>query len=304
MLKTRLWMGSLLIGLGLLILCEERWSAPWYPLLIAATCVSAILGAGEFCSLLDPGLRPNTRLCQSGIVFILLANLATPAASTLFIPAQWSGWPTILLTWATGAGALFALEFWQFTGPRQCVPRLALALFVLFYLGILPSFLLQIRWLPPSGGPELPSRSTWSLALVLFVTKGGDIGAYFTGKFLAGPILGKHALAPRLSPKKTWEGLIGGLLTSVAIAWIIVRAAGAESTPLPRVIAFGLTVGIAGVFGDLAESLIKRDCHRKDASATLPGFGGVLDLIDSLLGAAPVAYLWLGTPFFQFWENN
>ena len=131
-----------------------------------------------------------------------------------------------------------------------------------------------------------------ALALTVFVPKGNDIGAYFTGKFLTGRVLGRTPLTPLLSPKKTWQGAIGGMIVSVAVALGINELG--PVLPFGRLgaIGFGLSVGLAGVLGDLAESLIKRDLQAKDASKSVPGFGGVLDVIDSLLFAAPVAWLW------------
>jgi phosphatidate cytidylyltransferase len=98
-------------------------------------------------------------------------------------------------------------------------------------------------------------------------------------------------MTPLLSPKKTWEGLVGGLAAAVATAWAINRL-GAGLSDLAAM-GLGLTAGLAGVLGDLAESLIKRDCQRKDASRVMPGFGGVLDVVDSVLFAAPLTYCWL-----------
>ncbi len=98
-----------------------------------------------------------------------------------------------------------------------------------------------------------------------------------------------------LSPKKTWEGAAGGLtlgtLTAIGIdQWGPVPLLGKS---LSREIGFGVTLGIAGMLGDLAESLVKRACRQKDASAAVPGFGGVLDVVDAVIFAAPVGYLWL-----------
>jgi phosphatidate cytidylyltransferase len=105
--------------------------------------------------------------------------------------------------------------------------------------------------------------------------------------------LGRHPLAPLLSPKKTWEGAIGGL-AAAALAAIGINSAGPVIPGgVLSTVGFGLALGSAGILGDLAESLIKRDCRRKDASQVLPGFGGVLDVIDAILFAAPVAYGWL-----------
>lgn len=156
---------------------------------------------------------------------------------------------------------------------------------IVAYLGLLPSFFAQLRWLE---GPGEPNRGTLALALAIFVPKMGDTGAYFTGR-----LLGRHRMAPVLSPKKTWEGAAGGLATAVLAAIGIDSLGPVLRGGIGAAIGFGITVGLAGLLGDLAESLIKRDCRRKDASQAMPGFGGVLDVVDSIVFAAPVAYWWL-----------
>src|SRR5262249_13130228 len=130
-------------------------------------------------------------------------------------------------------------------------------------------------------------RGTLALVLAIFVPKFCDVGAYFTGRFL-----GRHRATPVLSPKKTWEGFAGGMVASVATA-LAVHAIGPGFTSWPSAVAFGLVGGVVGIVGDLAESMVKRDCQRKDASAVVPGFGGVLDVVDSIVFAAPVVYWWL-----------
>jgi phosphatidate cytidylyltransferase len=191
----------------------------------------------------------------------------------------------MLLGLAVGASVVgFLVEMRRFTGPQRITERLALTGFVILYLGLLPSCLAQLRWLPDS---------TWAIALAVFVPKGNDIGAYFTGKFLTGRLLGRHPMTPHLSPKKTWQGLTGGMVVSAVLAVGLNAWSGGILGSWPLAVAFGLVVGTAGVLGDLAESLLKRDLQTKDASQTIPGFGGVLDVVDSLLFAAPVAYLWL-----------
>src|SRR5205807_2466319 len=157
------------------------------------------------------------------------------------------------------------------------------------YLGLLPSFLAQLRWPAGVGDERFSEAGTLSLALAVFVPKCADVGAYFAGR-----LFGRHAMAPVLSPKKTWEGAAGGLAASVAAAIGMDRIGSAPVLAnLWAEAGFGVTVGLAGMLGDLAESLLKRDCRQKDASHVVPGFGGVLDVVDSVVFAAPVAYCWL-----------
>jgi phosphatidate cytidylyltransferase len=123
------------------------------------------------------------------------------------------------------------------------------------------------------------------LATVLLITKLGDIGAY-----LVGSRFGKTPLIPRISPKKTIEGAIGGLIFSILGAFISRPFLGFSYLHL---IVLGIVFGIVGQLGDLSESLIKRDCQVKDSGKILPGMGGILDEIDSLLFTAPTFYFYM-----------
>ena len=119
---------------------------------------------------------------------------------------------------------------------------------------------------------------------ILLCVKATDIGAYFTGK-----TLGRHKLIRWLSPGKTWEGLAGGLAVASLVGLACAPALGELSWWQGLI--FGGVVGFVGQCGDLLESLMKRDADVKDSGSFIPGFGGVLDVIDSPLVAAPVAYL-------------
>ncbi len=130
----------------------------------------------------------------------------------------------------------------------------------------------------------------------IFVVKCSDAGAYFVGK-----AFGRHKLAPRVSPGKTWEGAVGGLIAAATAAWafhywILPRfIANSVANPTAHggtfVLIYAVCLYSAGVLGDLAESMLKRSAAKKDSAGWLPGLGGFLDVIDSILWAAPVAYL-------------
>lgn len=140
-------------------------------------------------------------------------------------------------------------------------------------------------------GVHLPlMTASWGMpaaVLLLLIVFGGDTGAYFAGR-----AFGKKKLFERVSPKKTWAGVFGGLAASVAIT---VWYTGREFPELGagHAVAMALLVGSAGVVGDLVESMVKRACKVKDSGSIMPGHGGALDRVDSVLMGAPVMYLYL-----------
>ena len=120
------------------------------------------------------------------------------------------------------------------------------------------------------------------------VTKLCDIGAFTFGR-----LFGKHKMIPRISPNKTYEGAVGGLLFSIGGAVIFYLAGLFPLQNMWTVVLFGFVVGVIGIFGDLAESLLKRGSGAKDSGTLVPGFGGLLDVVDSMLLSTPVAYVML-----------
>jgi phosphatidate cytidylyltransferase len=274
MLQTRLWMGAILIALTIGVLAVDQFLGPWYPFLFVFILALALASCYELLQLLGTAIRLPTWLCYACVAAILTTNW----------PARVYGGPNAWMWIAGTFGAVllscFMVEMATFRDPGSSVLRIALVVFIAAYLGWLPCFLVQLRW------SDSDLRSNIALALAIFVPKSCDIGAYFTGR-----LLGRHPMTPVLSPKKTWEGLAGGLIVSSLAAFGINRLGGGLSDL--AALGFGVTAGGAGVLGDLAESLIKRDCQKKDASQVVPGFGGVLDVVDSVLFAAPVAYFWL-----------
>jgi phosphatidate cytidylyltransferase len=298
MLRTRLWMGGALIALTAGVLVVDYRLTPWYPFLFAMVLGLTIAACHELLGLAAASGKAVRWLCCVGVVAMAAANWWPHVASQILGQgvSAWERqpWQWVVSTFAAVVLAAFLVEMATFQAPGESVRRIALAIFVVAYLGLLPSFLAQLRWLPDSAngnGGSSGSRATAALAITIFVPKCCDIGAYFTGR-----LLGRHPMAPVLSPKKTWEGAAGGLAAATATALAFdLLSGGLRLFPggLLLAAAFGLTVGIAGMLGDLAESLIKRDCQRKDASQAVPGFGGVLDVVDSVVFAAPVAYWWL-----------
>ena len=156
------------------------------------------------------------------------------------------------------------------------------------YLGGLCWFLMALR-VKHSHDPNRFQGSTAAMVMILLVVKSTDIGAFFGGK-----ALGKHKLIPWLSPGKTWEGLFFGLITAALVSLACTRIWPKHLNTfhsIPKALFLGAVLGAVGQAGDLLESLIKRDAGVKDSGRLIPGFGGVLDLIDSPLLAAPFAYL-------------
>jgi len=184
---------------------------------------------------------------------------------------------------------------WSVHRTEGAVAVAAVTMLALIYMGLLPGFLLAIRrW-----------HSAWVVFGILLIIKSCDIGAYFTGR-----AFGRHKLIEWLSPKKTWEGLAGGVALSAAVAvglaWLNTRfeIAGlwqlregkmvyeVNDFHLLRSMGAGALFGAFGQFGDLVASLFKRDAGIKDSGNSIPGFGGLLDVVDSPIVVAPLAY-WL-----------
>jgi phosphatidate cytidylyltransferase len=161
--------------------------------------------------------------------------------------------------------------------------------FGLFYIPWLFSFLTKIIYLTPRLESGLTTGQYYVLYLVA-VTKFSDMGAYVFGS-----LFGRHPFAPHISPKKTWEGFAGALISSLLCSYWM-YALMPEKLSAFRfwdITVLGLLLGFAAVIGDLAESVVKRGAHTKDSSAMLPGIGGTLDLIDSILFTAPLLFFYM-----------
>jgi phosphatidate cytidylyltransferase len=181
--------------------------------------------------------------------------------------------------------AFFSVLILQFARKdnTNAVVGLSTTMFGIFYVSWLFSFIIKVRFLVPGiEGVQL-------LVFILLVTKMGDVGA-----LLVGSRYGKHPLLPRVSPKKSIEGSLGSCVFSIITAVVsqpLLPAAVQFS--FWKIVLMGAFFGGIGQLGDLSESLMKRDCNVKDSGKLLPGMGGVLDMIDSLLFSVPAFYLFM-----------
>jgi phosphatidate cytidylyltransferase len=187
---------------------------------------------------------------------------------------------------ALAVGLIFAVEVYRYRAPGESIARLAGGSLVLLYVGVTLSLLFQIRLLRPGR------IGLMAVIATLLIVKLSDTGAYFVGKSI-----GRRHFTP-VSPKKTLEGVAGGVIAAVLAAGLVWGWLLPWFTPdeprgyLIAYLAYGACLAVAGLLGDLSESLLKRDVQQKDSSRWLRGLGGVLDIVDSVLAAAPVSFLW------------
>jgi phosphatidate cytidylyltransferase len=233
-------------------------------------------------------------------VVLLIALISTYEVSSMFgagqarpfVPAalvlaaivvcrHWiPGWPMI-----AGAVAAATLASIPFVEGKEVPARAAATFFVVIYPAWLASFLVSIRigaGLPQSSEALMPIAM-----LVFFLVWASDTFAYYTGK-----TLGKHPFFPAVSPKKTWEGFVGGFVGTFAVS-LVAHTTGLVPLSLKDAIALALICGLVAPVGDLLESKLKRSFGVKDSGSILPGHGGVLDRFDGMVLCAPVVWAWL-----------
>ena len=270
MLGKRLLVAIVLLPVGMAAILAGGWY------LTALVAAFMGLAAWEYVSLFHAGgLKPAGVLVVAGTLLIVIGRKLNG-----FESAPWIISLLILLsmTWH-----LVAYE----RGRDQAGTDFAVTLGGMLYIGWFGAYFLSVR--------DLPDGKWWIL-MVLPAVWFADTGAYFIGKRF-----GRHLLSPRLSPKKTWEGYIGGIFTGIILtaifAYLWRLGAGPDSgITVVRGAVMGLVMGIFPTLGDLGESMIKRQMGVKDSGNLLPGHGGAFDRIDSWLWAVVIGYymiLWL-----------
>lgn len=285
MLKHRLLFGPLILTAVIALLLFDVYiesvsgykGVAFFPLLM----VFAVLGAYEIGQIFRALDTRASRRLLAGAALIGLSAAA-------FTPTDIQGFSGVAIVCSAAILVMLGamLFYSRHKTTEGVVAATATTVLVFVYLGLFLGFFFIVR----------REFSMWHVIAIVVVTKAYDIGA-----FTAGKLVGKHKLIPWLSPGKTWEGLVGGI--ALASAASAAFAALAKATGyydyllIVQAAALGVVIGIVAQVGDLVASLFKRDAGVKDYASSIPGFGGIMDLIDSPLLVAPVAY-WLFVALF------
>ncbi len=285
MLKYRVISGLVMTTVMALAFIYLPAIGVWLLLLLIAA-----LGQLEFYTLLNRGGIPVFRFVglMSGLAMISATFFSTSKdVGQATAPYMWEN-VVLLVT----LGSVFLRQFPQKHNVKP-LETMGCTLLGVLYVPYFLNYVTRLIFAWDGGSLLEPISRTGRLLVFYFVvvTKSADIGAYFIGSRY-----GRHKLFPRISPAKSWEGLFGGIASSMlasAIFFFCVQGQLGSVRLLPHdVLVLGGLLSVAGVVGDLFESLIKRSTGCKDSSAAIPGMGGLLDVLDSLLFGAPVMYLY------------
>ena len=295
MLRWRLTVSAILIP-ALIALCAlDARSGPPAILLLILVVILAARSSWEFCQLTSVReFRPSTLHVGIGSVFIAAAAWFPQLVPTAEISTA-ARLTSILVTFVLTFLAFFVLAAKKYREASKHLETLSVEVLGTAYCGLLLAMTTLLRWQPE--GFASASDGYLAVGSLLVAAKCGDVGAYTLGR-----LFGKRKMVPHLSPGKTWMGAYGALLgaTLGTMVWIHIacRWLGVveQIASFMTLICFGILVGVVGLIGDLCESLIKRDVGKKDSATLMPGFGGLLDLLDSVIFAGPVALL-----FWWFW---
>lgn len=248
-------------------------------LIVLAVSAMAGIGVWEYGRLAaTKGLKP---------AYFLMVTIGVLEVIAFFIAHKWIHSQELpVFVFAIGLGLFFLNRFRK---SEEALVNVAVEFFGVAYVAVPLSYMLAILY---PIAPSTVEDGRWWLFYLIFVTKITDVGAYFIGR-----IWGKQPLAPHLSPKKTVEGAAAGLVCAILLSLGMVflgRTFAGSAFPLGFIDALwlGVLIGLFGQVGDLAESLLKRDAAVKDSNK-IPGLGGVLDMIDSLIFTAPIVYFYL-----------
>lgn len=281
------------------VLLVVFWAPIWLFSLVIGLLV--ILSLHEYLGIMEhSGIEPVRWMAYLLAIFILVWNFLVVSTIYRDIGRNFAGYvpETSMSYWALPLliglliGLLFGIPVVFRRELRTALAASAGSAFGVLYIALPLATLISLRWTPGNG---------ILIIFVLLSVWAGDIAAYYVGKNL-----GRHKLAPIVSPNKTWEGAIASLIASVLVAWIVfhfreridalfisrltIYKANSLQVPILRIIGLGILTNVAAQFGDLFESAIKRGAQVKDSGSLLPGHGGILDRIDALFFAIPVVW--------------
>lgn len=261
-----------------------------FALLIA---IPAIISLWEYFALLKAGGMSHHRGMGLVVAAILIGLnfwlLRCPAMAKPLLEGGGTIFGVEAALFALFTMALFLREYGRNDPGRHTAEAISFTLFGVVYIPWLFLFMAKLLYLTPRDAAGF-TTGQYLVLFVVAVTKFTDVGA-----FLCGSLFGHTPFFPNISPKKTWEGIAGGIALGVFLGVMVFRFFGDHLPPfsLAMVCTLSFVLAVAGVAGDLAESLLKRSVHSKDSGHVLPGIGGGMDLIDSLLFTMPLFYFLL-----------
>jgi phosphatidate cytidylyltransferase len=259
-------------ALVLPVLLFSIWTETPY-FFVALAAVASILALGEFYN-----LAAKIELTTQPALGFVAALLVI--ACFVLDSAQW-------IVPVLAALMMSSLAF-ALTRPdrmNRSLVTVALTVSGVIYVAVLAGCLVGVRMMPDSlTQPPTPRLSSKLLMMFFAMVIFSDTGAYYTGR-----LLGRHKLAPRISPGKTVEGALGGLIAAIG-AGPLSRLLFFPEIPIVHALVLGALIGLLGPLGDLSESMLKRGAGVKDSGTLLPGHGGMLDRVDSILFCAPLLY--------------
>ena len=254
------------VGVPLLVLAA--WAGGLWFLALAA---AAAVGSLEVSAMARRrGHKPAATLAQAwAVAMVAAAYVASTAGDS---PAEAAA--VLAVVALVAQGVVLPVTLWRST-PSRAVANWAVTAGAALYPGLLLAYAPLLR--------SLDDGFLWVL-LLLGTVFASDTAAFFTGR-----LLGRSRMAPRISPGKTWEGTAAGLVAAAAASTVLATALGLPLAP-PFAAALGVAVGVVAILGDLAESALKRACGVKDSGTLVPGHGGVLDRLDSIVFNLPLMY--------------
>jgi len=275
MLKQRIISG---VCLSLAVLALALWANP--PIIFIVLFILSLLASWELFGLCKAGGTPVMQKVGTFLVGLLML-------STYLFLKDYIALPCLFSVVAAAVSIIFISQLFALE-TDGAVSKLAHTMFGIAYISVYMGSMVLLTFSWGEGDARF-----LSLYLIL-VVKSTDIGAYFTGRKI-----GKTKLIPAISPAKTWEGCFGGLALAVAVGFLTLKIADFELHgiyfPIHHAIILPIILSVSGMIGDLIESLIKRSIGVKDSGSSIKGMGGLLDVLDSLMFAAPIGYIYIAT---------